>query len=283
VSELPELAAPLHLLYADFPLEPPGGICDFHVRLRARPLRLPWRERRFEFLLDGAPAFAPFSRRFALAALEWGLNWCVYGLAHRFLVLHAAVVERDGRALLLPGRPGAGKSTLCAALVLAGWRLLSDELALIEPEQGRVRAIARPISLKNEAIDLIRGLAPNAIFGPPAIETHKGTVAHMKPPSASVRRAGEAAVPRWIVMPRFVAGHALALDPVSKASAFWGLVDNSLNYGSLGETGFATAVRTVERCRCYTLTHSDIDRAVAALARLSREAEAPKERHAAAV
>ena len=282
VSGLPELAPPLHLLYADFPLEPPSGICDFNVHVRPRARRVPWSERRFEFLLDHAPAFPPFSRKFALAVLEWGLNWCVYG-SHQFLVIHAAAVERDGRALLLPGRPGAGKSTLCAALVIAGWRLLSDELALVGLQEGRVRALARPISLKNDSIDIVRGLAPDAVFGPPAVDTHKGTVAHMKPPSPSVRRAGETAVPDWIVMPRFVGSEALQLDSVSKANAFWGVADSSLNYEILGETGFTTLVRLIDQCRCYTLTYSDINEAVATLDHLSREAEASKERHAAAV
>jgi HprK-related kinase A len=283
VSGLPELAAPLHLLYADFPLEPPAGICDFHVRIRPRRLRLPWSERRFELLLGDTPAFQPFSRTFALAVLEWGLNWCVYGSAHQFLIVHAAVVERNGRALLLPGRPGAGKSTLCAALVIAGWRLLSDELALVDPQAGHIRALARPISLKNDAIEIIRGLAPAAVFGPPAVDTHKGTVAHMKPPSPSVRRAEEPAVPHWIVMPRYVAGEALHLDPASKTSAFWGMADNSLNYEILGETGFTALVRLIDRCQCYSLTHSDLSDAVAALDRLSREPQASKERYAAAV
>ena len=283
VSRLPELAAPLHLLYADFPLEPPAGICDFHVRVRPRSPRLPWSQQRFELLLSHGPAFQPFSRKFALAALEWGLNLCVYGAAHQFLIVHAAVVERNRRALLLPGRPGAGKSTLCAALVIAGWRLLSDELALVDPQDGRVRALARPISLKNDAIEIIRGLAPDTVFGPPAVDTHKGTVAHMKPPSPSVRRAEETAVPQWIVMPRFVAGQELHLNPVSKASAFWGIADNSLNYEILGETGFTTLVRLVDRCQCYSLTHSDLSDAVAALVRLSREPQASKERYAAAV
>jgi HprK-related kinase A len=283
VSRLPELAAPIHLLYADFPIEPPGGICDFHVCLRPRTLRLPWSQRRFEFLLDHAPAFQPFAREFALAAFEWGLNWCVYGSAHRFLIVHAAVVERHGRALLLPGRAGSGKSTLCAALVVAGWRLLSDELALVDLQEGPVRPLARPISLKNDAIEIIRRLAPDAAFGPPAVDTHKGTVAHMKPPSTSVRRADEPAVPHWVVMPRFVVDQALQLNPVSRTNAFWGIADNSINYEILGEMGFTALVRLINQCRCYTLTHSDIIDAVAALDCLSRGAEAPKERHAAAV
>ena len=48
-----------------------------------------------------------------------------------FLLVHAAVLERDGRAVVMPGPSGVGKSTLCAALVARGWRLLSDEVAMI--------------------------------------------------------------------------------------------------------------------------------------------------------
>jgi hypothetical protein len=43
------------------------------------------------------------------------------------------VLERGGRALLLPAPSGSGKSTLCAGLAFNGWRLLSDELALLDP------------------------------------------------------------------------------------------------------------------------------------------------------
>lgn len=45
---------------------------------------------------------------------------------------------------MLVGTTGAGKSTLCAALCADGWRLLSDEMALIEPDTGRLRGMGRP-------------------------------------------------------------------------------------------------------------------------------------------
>ena len=72
--------------------------------------------------------------------LEWGLNWCVAGHAHQYLMLHAAALERNGRAVILPGDPGAGKSTLTAALMLSGWRLLSDEITLVDRERRLSRA-----------------------------------------------------------------------------------------------------------------------------------------------
>lgn len=47
------------------------------------------------------------------------------------LVLHAAAVAFDGRAVALCGLPGAGKSTLAAALCRAGGTFVSDDLSVI--------------------------------------------------------------------------------------------------------------------------------------------------------
>jgi HprK-related kinase A len=266
VSRLPELAAPVHLLYADFPMEPPGGICDFYARMQGlRRSVLSRSIERVQFLLDDVPVLQPFPRSCALTLLEWGLNASVYRSANQFIMVHAAVVERQGCGLLLPGRPGAGKSTLCAALVSAGWRLLSDEVALIEPADGRVWPIARPISLKNESIEMIRRFAPGMIFGPATVGTSKGTVAHVKPPSPSVRLVDEPAWPRWIVMPRFSDGASLQLRSLAKAQAFFGLANNSFNYGILGESAFVSVARLIDACACYELTYGALDDAVAAL------------------
>lgn len=46
-------------------------------------------------------------------------------------LLHGCVVEVDGRAILIMGAPGTGKSTTAAALVRAGFALVSDDLAAI--------------------------------------------------------------------------------------------------------------------------------------------------------
>lgn len=55
-------------------------------------------------------------------------------LAWRGLVpIHGSAVALDGRALLIAGPPGAGKSTLCAALVRQGARLVSDDLSALLP------------------------------------------------------------------------------------------------------------------------------------------------------
>ena len=49
------------------------------------------------------------------------------------LTIHGSAVEIDGKAVVLCGRSGAGKSTSIAALIANGARLISDDLTVIEP------------------------------------------------------------------------------------------------------------------------------------------------------
>jgi len=165
--------------------------------------------------------------------------------------------------------PGDGKTTLCAGLVNRGWRLFSDEFGLIRPGTGELIPIPRPMPLKNESIQVIRTFAPNAVFGPTILNTRKGTVAHVRPPSDSVRRAGETAQAGWIVFPRWEAGAALQIDAIPKADAFMLMASNSFNYEYIGETAFRSVREIVDGSECFELTYSDLEAAAARLTEMA--------------
>lgn len=259
-SNLPELTETLRLLYGDFPVCD-DGFADFHVRLSVPRLRHWWRPK-VQFFLDDRPPFEPLPRTSALPLLEWGLNWCVSTRADQYLIVHAAVVERHGRAILLPGPPGAGKSTLCAGLVCRGWRLLSDEFGLVRPDDSRLVPLPRPVSLKEDSISVIRQLAPGVTMGPSSRETRKGTVAHMRPPSGSVGRAAEPADPGWVVFPAFQPEEPMRLTPHPGSRTLVRLARNSFNWNLLGARGFAALSTLVERSGCYELTYRDLEEAL---------------------
>ena len=271
-SQLSAVAQGIGLHYANHPFERSEGFADFHVRVaRPRGIRR-WLQPQAVFQFDGAPPFYPLPADQAFPMLEWGLNWCVSAHCHQYLVLHAAVVERSGRALLLPAPPGAGKSTLCAGLVSRGWRLLSDELALIESATGNIAPLPRPVSLKNASIEVIRRFSADAVLGPTVRDTLKGSVAHMKPPAESVQRAAERARPSWIVLPRYEAGAALRLEHLARGRAFMQLVDSAFNYHLHGRRGFEILTQVTEACLCYGLAYSDLAQAVAAFNELAEGA-----------
>jgi hypothetical protein len=51
-------------------------------------------------------------------------------------VFHASAVEASAGALVFLGESGRGKSTLAASFALAGYRFLTDDALLLEPEAG---------------------------------------------------------------------------------------------------------------------------------------------------
>jgi HprK-related kinase A len=273
-SDIPLLADEIARIYGDFPLADATGFTDFHVEVSyARGVRR-WLRPLARFFLDGLPSFVPLPAHQALAMLEWGINWCVAAHSHQYLVIHAAVVERGGRALILPAPPGSGKSTLCAALINRGWRLLSDELALYDIGSRRVYGMARPVNLKNQSIAIVHAHTPQAVISAPVADTSKGTVALMKPPAASVLRSREPALPAWIVLPRYQEGSEPLLDPHEKARTFMLLAEQCFNYDIHGRAGFDAIGDLVETCDCYQFTYSrldDAERIFAGLAAAGRD------------
>ena len=260
VTTLANLAEPIRFLYDAFPIIR-DTLVDFHVQLRGASGFFNQFRPKIEFSLDNRP-FLSLPRRLALPLLEWGLNWCVYANAHQYFIIHAAAVQKGRATCILPGTSGSGKSTLTAALVSCGWRLLTDELAIIRLSDGQVLPLARPVSLKNESIDLIRAFAPDQCFGPLIRETPKGFMAHMKPPPDSVRRMNEAAAPNQIIFPSFSRGKDAVLSPCPKGRAFFRVAESSPNYGILGRDGFRVLADSVENCDCYEFSYSSLNDAV---------------------
>lgn len=264
-SSIAVLRETLGTLYAGYPVADEGEFVDFEVKVARPSGPRRWFAPQALFEFDGHLPFKPLPADQAFPMLEWGMNWCISSHCHRYLMIHSAVVERAGGALLLPAPPGSGKSTLCASLVHAGWRLLSDELALLEPRSGRVVPVPRPVSLKNASIGIMRSFAPHAVFSRTVHDTTKGDVAHMQAPAESLARAHEAAAPRWLVFPRYDGGARTALQPVGKGRALVQLAENAFNFQVHGRAGFELLARLIEGSACYQLVFRNLEEAHRAL------------------
>ncbi|MGA9164470.1 MAG: HprK-related kinase A [Thiobacillus sp.] len=276
-SRIPSVAEGLAQLYGQFEVRSTHeAFADFHVSVNPPASLRRWLRPQAAFSFDGMQPFKPLPRDQAFPMLEWGLNWCVSTQAHHYLIIHAAVVEKNGLAAILPAPPGSGKSTLTAGLVLSGWRLLSDELTLIDRQTGLIQPLPRPVSLKNQSIDVIRQFDPDVYINRPSHDTIKGTVAHMRPPRESVLRQHEAARPGWVIFPKWVAGSPTTLTSRSQAQTFMFLAQNAFNYSHLGEDGFRVGTALVDQSTCYDFHYSQLHDAIAAFDRLADSARPPE-------
>jgi hypothetical protein len=102
---------------------------------------------RFTIIIDGREDETVFNRTQLLDELEGDIQLHVAEFAAHHLFVHAGVVGWGGKAILLPGRSFAGKSTLVTSLVNAGATYYSDEYAVLD-DAGRVLPYPRRVSLR---------------------------------------------------------------------------------------------------------------------------------------
>jgi HprK-related kinase A len=251
--------AALDDLYRD---SPQPSVPDFNVHLFAAR---PWRRYLRPSVHIGGdftiPDAAPLPLAQGLLAAEMGMNLQMALAQRHYLLLHASAVERNGKAVLMTGISGAGKSTLAALLMARGWRLMGDEFVLIDPATGLAHAFPRLISLKNEAIAVVRATMPDARFGPLLPGTPKGDIRHLVPDARAIAAMAEPAEPALLLFPRF--GFETAERPVPPSEAFVRLTQASTNYVHLAERGFDALTRLVRTVPSRAIDYPDTEAGIA--------------------
>ena len=276
-TDVEELVEEIAAQYAGFPIETEPAICDFFLRISPPSTLRRHVRKNVRAYVDDRDPFEPMRRDLAYPLFESALNWCIATDINRYLMLHSAVVARDGHAVVLPAPSGSGKSTFCAYLSLAGWRLLSDEFAILRPEDGRILGNPRPVSLKNESIDYIGQACDAGRLSRRFEGTIKGTVAFLRPSGVTLSELHEPCKPALLVFPSFQRGAPLALTRIEKAEGFMRLIDNAVNYLTLGQSSFDCLSSLADRCAIFRLEYGNVDEAIATLEELLEEATSSQE------
>ncbi|MEZ5488852.1 MAG: HprK-related kinase A [Gammaproteobacteria bacterium] len=250
---------PLQAMYGDQPKEALTGPVDFRVSLRCDSLVRRFLRPQITFYSDQRTPFKPVARSQAFPILEWGMNWCIAAFDHTRLIVHAAVLEKDGRAVIFPAAPGSGKSTLSAYMAFNGWNLFSDEMAIIDFASGEVAPLFRPMCLKNESITLVRKWFPDAIMTKIARDTQKGDVAHLKALTWQQYQSLRSATITGIVFPKYRPNAELAAHKMQQLEAFQQLCSHAFNYNVVGRAGFDLIGTLIHDTQQYTITYSDLD------------------------
>jgi len=197
-----------------------------------------------------------------LEQLEWAILFKLLEAQNHFLQLHAAGLVTDDRGLLLVGPSGSGKSTQALNMLLAGWRCLSDEIILIEPDGSKAWPFPRSFHAKAETLRLFPELRPKEAAG---VFVDSSGKRRFDPAVISKDWVAQQAKPTWLVFPKYSPAGDDELIPIGETEALSMLIEQAINLTSFGERGIEVLVRLVRSCACYRLITGDVRRARALL------------------
>lgn len=183
--------------------------------------------------------------------------YCLIDGCRNGLVVHAGAVAHEGRGLLLPAASGSGKSTLSAWLGTRGFSHGSDELAHLPAPGGTLECWQRPIELKQGGRALIEPLLRGARSEATWLDTPTGC---MFDRALFASAAGHSHMPlSAIVFPRYRAGAACALRPLSPAEATSALLQCTLNARHLPGHGLPGCAAWARAVPAFSLVYGSFD------------------------
>jgi len=200
----------------------------------------------------------------ALVVLERQMANAALERLDRFCQLHAGAMSREGVGLLFPGTSRSGKSTLMFGLLTVGFRYLSDDVILLDPETLQAIPFPRSLGIKGKARDLAMRMCPALRTEGPALP-HGENLWYLSPGDVASEPWGEACPVDCVIFPRYDPSRPSALTEVGRGWSAAALVRLSLNAPQHRERNLDCAVRLVRHARCYRLSVDRLEDAVSAV------------------
>jgi hypothetical protein len=168
------------------------------------------------------------------------------------VALHAGAVGWHDRSILVAGRSGSGKTALVAWFVDNGFDYLSDELAVLLPEE-RIVAFPRPLVVKRGARAAVAALA--VAKGGRALSAGDNTILAL--PGGKQAKDGRPC--RFIILAEFAAGVELSIEPISQAQTVVRLMECNLNARNLADHGLAAIKALAMAVPAVRLRYGDFE------------------------
>lgn len=165
--------------------------------------------------------------------------------------LHAGAVALDGRAALIVGQSGAGKTTATIGLARSGFDYLTDDVVLLDAE-GNVRGSRKPVGLRSPS-PIILGLDDLPV--PPGIDLPDAL-----PVAASTLGANFIDTARvGAIVFLTTEGQPGSSRPLSRATALHRLVEHSFNRTIFASSGLGMCADMLGATHVVEWTRGAID------------------------
>lgn len=190
----------------------------------------------------------------------------VLHLSPGYFNLHAAALVKGETGFLFPGSQHCGKTTLTLELIKHGYKLLSDDLAIINRKTREVMPFPRALNIREKSLPLLSG------FDQYLISKREFNIADEKRWFLDLKEfAGTPFVPNVIVFPKLNPEKTASLEPFSKTMALLELVRQNMapylpNLPQPDDvSNFDVCSLLVEKASVYTLAVGDINNTISLL------------------
>ncbi len=228
-------------------------------------LEILWEGSQWVVTRDGRDLTRTVSPNEARVELLTAMLTSCYPALQIMAMIHAGVVAKENKAVLLPATTQGGKSTLTAALVHAGFRFLSDDTAAIDGPSGRVHPFPLGLSLRTGSWPIVERMFPELRDVPALCLPHE-TVKVMALPLA--RTVWEPLSVSAVIFPSYGSGRTNALHVLSLSRALVHLSDAGF-WVQLQGGHVPRFLDWLRPIRCYHLEYSTIDAALQLIGELS--------------
>jgi HprK-related kinase A len=201
-----------------------------------------------------------------------GMNLAVALKCCRYVNLHAAVVANDKGGILINAQSGGGKSTLAAALMEEGFRLMSDEFGLLDFDGCQLHGYPRPVSLKDRSINIVTELAGHDWMSERFTDTPKGDIAYRRVRPSDLEAALNPVEAKLIIFPVFGNGAPGVIKRLEPSEVLMRLIPASTNYHLLGERAFVALTNMVKSCQAFEIQYGSTSTSLEIMKDLARRA-----------
>jgi hypothetical protein len=218
----------------------------------------------------------PFNRHGAFLEIQRALLTAAHAPRHTDLILHAsAVMDQAGeRSIVLAGGAGSGKSSLAAEFLLQGWRLIADDVAILDAERHELWPLTLPLRLKAGSFARLEARVAEAFVRFDKVVEPSGREVWRLYPEHRNRPPALAPPPAMILFPIYENGAALELARIEPLAALALIVDSGAWFET-DEAAMAETVRRIAATPCYSVIFSSAGDVVAAVQDLLRSDGAP--------
>jgi hypothetical protein len=174
---------------------------------------------------------------------------------HDGLMLHAALLSKRGRGLMIGGVSGAGKTSLAAWLLRQGWTYHGDDQMYADALDLHWEGFVRPLCFKGDWASIF----PALVTRPESVATMGGQT--LVPVSLFGQEvlSDTSVRPGIMLFPTFRTGSEFSLKRLPAGQATLRLAQSILNGGNLIHRGVAQAAGIARSCPGYEMTYGSFD------------------------